>query len=87
MKNVEGLGILVIETWPKWYFGFWPIFAPMLHMGSIACMDPEPPTSCGYMSRPSPQPMAQNRVFKSERPGPSLTKSDNTPTDVSKALL
>ena len=39
-------------------------------MGSIARMDPKPPSSCWYMSRPSPQPKGQNRVFKFERPDP-----------------
>ena len=42
----------------------------MPHKGSIARMDPKPPLSCGYMSRPSPQPIAQNNVFKSEWAGP-----------------
>ena len=39
-------------------------------MGSIARMDPKPPSSFGYMPRPSLQPIAQNRVFKSEMPAP-----------------
>ena len=41
-------------------------------MGSIARMDPKPPSSCWYMPRPSPQPIGQNRVFEIERPKPSL---------------
>ena len=39
-------------------------------MGSIARMDPKPPYNCWYMSRPSPQPIGQNRVFEIERPEP-----------------
>ena len=39
-------------------------------MSSIARMAPKPSSSCGYMSRKSPQPIAQNRVFKIERPEP-----------------
>ena len=35
-------------------------------MGRIAYMDPKPPSSCGYMFRPSFQ--AQNHVFKFDRP-------------------
>ena len=34
-------------------------------MGSIGFMDPKPPLSCWYMSWPRPQPIAQNRLFKS----------------------
>ena len=41
-------------------------------MGSIARMDPKPTSSCGYLSKPPPQPIAQNCVFKSERPGTPL---------------
>ena len=39
---------------------FGPYFAPSPHMGSITRMDQKPP------------PIAQNCVFKSERPGPPL---------------
>ena len=34
-----------------------------------ARMDTKPTSSYRYMFRPSPQPIAQNHVFKSERPG------------------
>ena len=40
-------------------------------MGRIARMDPKPPSSCWYMSKPSP-PIGQNRGFKIERPGSPL---------------
>ena len=46
-------------------------------MGSIACMDPKSPSSCWYMSRPPPQPIGQNRVFKFER-HPPLSPSNIT---------
>ena len=46
-------------------------------MGSIARKDLKPPSICEYMSKPSPQPIAQNRVFKSERPGPPLMDQIN----------
>ena len=45
-------------------------------MGSIARMDQKPPSSCWYMSKPSPQPIGQNRVFKLEMPGPPLKMYD-----------
>ena len=43
-------------------------------MGSIARMDPKPPSGCWYMSRSSPQPIRQSRGFKFERHGPPLMK-------------
>ena len=41
-------------------------------MGSIARLDPKLPSSCGFMSRLSPQAIARNRVLKIERPEPPL---------------
>ena len=59
-------------------FGFWPFFTPRPQMGSIACMDPKPPSSCwtctnivhcpGHYS----QPIGQNRVFTVEKLEPPL---------------
>ena len=45
-------------------------------MGSIVRMDPKPPSSCWYMSRPSPQLIGQNRVLKGLDPPLKLCESN-----------